>query len=152
MTVSLYFGWTITVRYFPVCDCRHLHCYTCLMTIELSSPHGLQRTCICTVYKQTYRQLQADMDSLCQFLFRENALCRSRSFTFCIKQQERERKWAKKILEKHAPKTLLFPSAFRMFIIQPQVWKTCTPAGAGLDSYWLWVTYDACGRLSTMEY
>lgn len=43
------------------------------------------------------------------------------------------------ILEKHAPKTLLFPSAFRMFIIQPQVWKTCTPAGTGLDSYWLWV-------------
>lgn len=91
--VSLYFGWT--VRYFPVCDCRHLHCYTCLMTIESSSSHGLQRTCICTVYKQINRQLQADMDSLCQFLFRENALCRSRSFTFCIKQQERERKWAK---------------------------------------------------------
>ncbi len=60
------------------------------MTVGSSSPHGLLRACICTVYKRTYRQLQADMDSLCQFLFRENALCKSRSFTFFIKQQEIE--------------------------------------------------------------
>lgn len=93
--VSLYFGCTITVRYFPVCDCRHLYFPICFMTIRSSSPHGLQRACICTVYKQTYRQLQADVDSLCQFPFRENTLCRSRRFTFCIKQQEREREMCK---------------------------------------------------------
>lgn len=62
------------------------------MTIVSSSPHALQRTCICTVYKQTYRQLQAEMDSLCQFLFRENALCMSGSITFAL-NSKRERKW-----------------------------------------------------------
>jgi len=60
------------------------------MTIVSPSPHGLQRSCICTVYKQTHRQLQAEMDSLCQFLFREKRSLDVWEYYFCIYQQESE--------------------------------------------------------------
>lgn len=53
----------------PLAFCLSL----CFTTIISSNPHGLQRTYICTAYKHTYRQLQVEIDGLCQFLFRENA-------------------------------------------------------------------------------
>ncbi len=64
------------------------------MTVGSSSPHDLLRVCICTVYKRTYRQLQADMDSLCQFLLGK-MLCVSPGVLLFALNGKRERKCAK---------------------------------------------------------
>lgn len=140
---------------------RHLICHICFMTIVSSSPHGLQRTCICTVYKQTYRQLQAEMDSLCQFLFRENALCMSGIITFAL-NSKRERNWAKNRdtgemyavfwRGREGAKTLLCPPPSECPLSHHKCERLAHQQGLDLDSYWLWVTYDACGRLSSIEY
>lgn len=131
----------------------------CFTTIISSNPHGLQRTCICTAYKQSYGQLQAEIDGLCQFLFRENAsrsaLCRSRDFSFASDREEMGRQQRYTGKSKHGPscsKTPLRSQALECSSSNRKSERHAHQQGLDSDTYWLRVTYDACGRLSSMEY
>lgn len=143
--VSFQFGSIISVRYFPVCDCRHLFYDYCIIQ-PTWSPEDLH---LCAVYKQTYRQLQTEIDGLCQFLFRENTLRRSGIFTFALNgNRERERKLAK---NRDIRETCAEDPAVSLHIPDHKC-ERCAQKQGWTGTVIGWVTYDTCGKHNRMEY